>query len=90
VAFSQQPVGQVRTEKSGSAGDKNAHGQRSMLQEIIQQFVSGVSGVSPASRVIAALTPLTTLTPLQAPTRPICGVCLAALGNLPAGPRSHT
>ena len=39
VALAQQPVGEVRTKKSGGAGDKYAHGQVFMLQEILQQLM---------------------------------------------------
>ena len=37
VALAQQAVGEVRTEKSGGAGDKYAHGQESMLRKRLQQ-----------------------------------------------------
>ena len=83
VALAQQAVSEVRTKKPGSAGDKYAHGQQSMLQMNLQQCVNGVSRVSVAGDANSAPT-------LQPLTPPACVVCLAAPGSLPGGPRSHT
>jgi hypothetical protein len=41
VAFAQQAVGEMRTKKSGGAGDKYAHGQRSMLQNSVTMLLFG-------------------------------------------------